>query len=92
MIHLSKRGISKAVGVEFCINEAGLTHDEIIVSGDAKSDLCLFEGFSFSIAPANSCRDVVSKAGFCAANPFGIGFCEGLEHYRKLGHLTLETV
>ena len=87
MIHLSKKGINKRVGLEFCMADAGFEHDEVIVCGDAKSDFSLFEGFKHSIAPANSCEAVVNKAGFCATSAFGQGFCEGLEYYRKKGYL-----
>jgi phosphoglycolate phosphatase (TIGR01487 family) len=87
MIHLSRKGINKCVGVEYCMTQAGLEHDEVIVCGDAKSDLSLFEGFRHSIAPANSCEAVVKRAGFCAPSAFGEGFCEGLEYYRKRGYL-----
>jgi phosphoglycolate phosphatase (TIGR01487 family) len=87
MIHLSKKGINKCVGLECCMTEAGLEHEEVIISGDAKSDLSLFEAFKRSIAPSNSCDAVVNKAGFCATSAFGKGFCEGLEYYRERGYL-----
>ena len=87
MIHLSRKGVNKCVGVEYCMTEAGLEHQNVIICGDAKSDLSLFEAFKHSIAPANSCEAVVNSAGFCAASAFGNGFCEGLEYYRKRGYL-----
>lgn len=87
MIHLSRKKVNKASGIEFFMRRAGVEHDEVIVAGDASSDLSLFEAFKYNIAPANSCEGVINKAGFCAARSFGPGFCEGIEHYRQLGYL-----
>lgn len=87
MIHLSKKGVNKASGIEFFMRCAGLEHAEVMIAGDASSDLSLFEAFKVSIAPANSCESVVNRAGFCAVNSFGPGFCEGIEHYRRQGRL-----
>lgn len=87
MIHLSRKGVNKASGIEFFMKRAGVEHEEVIIAGDAGSDLSLFEAFKLSIAPANSCESVVNRAGFCASNSFGPGFCEGIEHYRREGYL-----
>jgi phosphoglycolate phosphatase (TIGR01487 family) len=87
MIHLGKSGVDKGIAVELCMTQAGLENDEIIVSGDASSDLSLFERFKLSIAPANSCESIIDNAGFCAEGLFAQGFRQGIQHYRKLGFL-----
>jgi len=89
MIHLAKSGVNKGTAIEFCMSQAGLENDEIIVAGDAWSDVSLFERFRLSIAPSNSCEPVTDRAGFCAEDSFAQGFRQGIQHYRNLGFLPI---
>lgn len=87
MIHIAKKGVTKRAGLERCLEVANITHEAVVVAGDADSDLSLFEGFSVSIAPANCTKPIAGLASYRASASFGEGFCEAISHLRHIGIL-----
>ena len=87
MVHLGRRGATKGTALRRWAEVSGLVPDEILVAGDSDSDLSLFREFRGNLAPANCTEEIGRLAAYRALAPFGVGFCEGVEHFRRAGRL-----
>lgn len=87
MVHFARKGVTKRAGLEHWLNDLGIPRDTVLVAGDSDSDLSLFEGFPFSVAPANCTEAIARLAAYRAERSFGSGFCEGVDHFRRMGRL-----
>lgn len=87
MVHLSAKGVNKGSGLRHWCRQFGIDDAAVAVSGDADSDLTLFEEFSCSFAPSNCTEALAARARFRASLPFGAGFSAGIDFLRRNGWL-----
>jgi phosphoglycolate phosphatase len=79
-LHLSRKGISKAVALKDGLNILGVSPEETVVIGDSETDLSMFDLCGYSIAVGNASDYVKSKADYAAKEPIGDGTVEAIQH------------
>ena len=87
MVHIAKKGVDKLSGLMAFVEATNMALDEVLVAGDAGSDLPLFRGAAMSIAPASASEEVRKLASFVSTRGYADGFIEGIQDCRAKGWL-----
>ena len=74
-------GVTKATGLAPALEELGLTHDEVVGTGDAENDHAFMRLCGLSIAVANALPAVKETADYVTQGARGIGVTEVIERW-----------
>jgi phosphoglycolate phosphatase len=77
-LHLSNRGINKAVALKEYLNSVRISPKEVVAVGDSETDVPLFSLCGYSVAVGNATEDVKSKADYVCKEQIGFGTVEGI--------------
>lgn len=67
-IDIMKKGVSKRNAINIVADQLGIKQEEIIVMGDGKNDIPMFEGVGLSVAMENAVDEVKGKADYITAS------------------------
>ena len=79
-LHLTKKGIDKAVGLKEGLKVLGIRPEEVAVVGDSDTDLPMFEMCGYSAAVGNAPKEVKDKADYVCKEEIGNGAVEATSH------------
>lgn len=65
---IMKKGVSKKNAINILANKLGINQDEIIVMGDGRNDIPMFEGVGLSVAMENAVDEVKEKADYITSS------------------------
>ena len=77
-LHLSRRGINKAIALKEYLDSLSISPNEVVAIGDSETDVPLFDMCGHSIAVGNATDDVKSKADYVCKEEIGFGTVEGI--------------
>ena len=65
---IMKKGVSKKNAINILANKLGINQDEIMVMGDGRNDIPMFEGVGLSVAMENAVDEVKEKADYITSS------------------------
>ena len=80
-IDIMKKGISKRNAINIVADKLGIKQDEIIVMGDGKNDIPMFEGVGLSVAMENAVDEVKGKADYITASNNDDGVAKAIKKF-----------
>ena len=80
-IDIMKKGVSKRNAINIVADQLGIKQEEIIVMGDGKNDIPMFEGVGLSVAMENAVDEVKGKADYITASNNDDGVAKAIKKF-----------
>jgi phosphoglycolate phosphatase (TIGR01487 family) len=82
-LHLTKKGITKAIALKEALDLMNISPDETVVIGDSATDVPMFDICGYSVAVGNASDEVKSKADYVCKEEIGDGVVEAIQEVAK---------
>ncbi len=79
-LHLTRKGITKAVALKDAFELLGISAEEAIAIGDSSTDVPMFDLCGYSVAVGNASEEVKSRANYVCKEEIGDGTVEAIKH------------
>lgn len=80
-IDIMKNGVSKRNAIKIVADKLGIKQEEIIVMGDGRNDIPMFDGVGLSVAMENSVDEVKEKADYITASNNDDGVAKSIKKF-----------
>ena len=79
-LHLTRKGITKAVALRQALDLLKISPEESVVIGDSATDVSMFDICGYSIAVGNAEEEIKSSADYVCKEEIGDGTVEAIQH------------
>lgn len=80
-IDIMKNGVSKRNAIKIVADKLGIKQEEIIVMGDGRNDIPMFDGVGLSVAMENAVDEVKEKADYITASNNDDGVAKSIKKF-----------